>query len=124
MSFRKTVTGHAMLAASVLGCDGLTVPDEPPAVEGTVVSWATIPTPPDVTPGGSIRFLTADETCNDVTVSIRFTPSQFVIRLPDGTLEAAVFDDLRLGQRARAWTVEPVSGCPWLGTGRVLELEP
>ena len=111
-------------ASSLVACSGLMVPNEAPTVEGTVVSWATIPTPPDVTPGGGIRILTADESCNDVTVWIKFVPREFVKRSPDGSLKSAVFNDLRLGQAVRAWTIEPVMGCPWSGTGRFVEIEP
>lgn len=112
----------ATLLLGALACSGLTVPEEPPSVEGTILFWISIPTPPEVTPGVGIRLLREDPFCNDIVVDVAVTEETLVKRLPDGTLQSAGTADLEEGRVVRAWTVEAVTGCPWRGTGRVVEV--
>lgn len=107
----------------LFGCgEGLTVPEEPPSVEGTVLFWVSMAQPPTPTPGLSIRLSTTNPVCNDITVSTVTSPERFVKRLPDRSLEPADFGDLEEGQPIRAWTPEPV-GCPYDATASMVEIE-
>lgn len=114
-----------LFVLATLGCSGLTLPEEPPSVEGQILFWTSLPTPPEEAGGVSIRLRRAAPLCDDITVSVTVTDETLVKRLPGGDLEpvrAPIGEDLAEGRTVRAWTIEPVTGCPWSGTARVVEV--
>lgn len=113
----------ASVVAMATGCgEGITVPTEPPSVEGTVLFWVSDAQPPTATPGISIRIERSDPPCQDITVETVRSPERFVKRLPDGSLAAAALADFEEGQVIRAWT-ESAVGCPFIGPASVVEIE-
>lgn len=123
----RAVAAAFVAGLLVVGCGdpmGPSVPEGPPSVEGTILFWTSIPTPPDVTPGVSIRIQRAAPACNDITVHVTITPQRFGLRLPDGTLQAAMYEDLEEGLTVRAWVPESVVMCPFDGSATFVELVP
>lgn len=109
-----------------MGCSGLTVPDEPPSVEGEIRFWTSLPSPPEEVGALPIRLRREDPFCGDMTVSVKITDETLLKRLPSGELEPVrepnIGEDLAEGRTVRAWTREPVAGCPWGGSARVVEV--
>lgn len=97
-----------------------------PSVEGSIVFYASIPTPPEVAPGPSIRLLRESPFCDEIVLHVSLAEDALLKRLPDGSLEPILVghldEDLLMGRLVRAWTVEPVTGCPWSGDARVVEV--
>lgn len=116
----RAVAARLTLSISLLtGCSGLTLPGDPPDVEGTVILW-------DVPfPGESeffLRLAVTDQGCVHRTLIADDT--DLALRQPGGSLTAATFKDLEMGQTIRVWTREPVTSCPGNSTARAAEILP
>jgi len=107
-----------VLGALLAGCGGITLPDAPPTVEGTVDGWDA-PFPGSIT---TFIGVVVDATgCLHSTFVSDNT--DFALRRADGSTTRGTFRDLKRGQPIRVWTTEPVSGCPSSSTAVALEVE-
>lgn len=114
---------HALVVGVlwVGACGGPTVPDGRPTIDGEIVSWASIPVPA----GGGERTVTvrvAEGECSELEAVVPVDGESFVVREANGSVVAALEEDLEFGLRIRVWTVEPVDSCPWSGHATVAEL--
>lgn len=103
------------LGIVTVACSGLTLPDGPPSLDGSVVVWTAVASPEEG------FFLQVEDEGAICEILVRRPETRFLRRLPSGELESATADDLEQGLRVRVWTVEPIN-CPGSGVADAVEL--
>jgi hypothetical protein len=102
-------TKIAVLFALVLlvGCGSLSAPDEPAAIEGTIVARNTYVSMPTAMPAIHVKSSATDQ-CGIIFSVNRAT----IAKRSTGDLVKANEDDLTIGKHLRVWTNIVLDSCP------------